>query len=296
MLTLEDLLKLPTNPTPEHLQALGLLAPRPEPTPSPPLIPSAAVSAPLSPVETPEPVHPGGVAPMRPPTIPERKMEPLTAPETPSPSPEAAGLAPALAGAAPEFPKLSFKEKMALPSTSAGVRPGSANYWENQLVRREEEKEHPWGSPENRPGLMGKIGHVLGRIGNIALTTVAPGVAASVPGTELYKQLEERRAQEELGQAQERESTEKTRELQRQNIESEIGEREKPPKKTPEEEAFEFEKGRGRTPPEALETVKGAGKMPREGELPLGDHVPALNKMLENRFHVLTPGQPLPAE
>jgi hypothetical protein len=48
---------------------------------------------------------------------------------------------------------------------------------------------HPWGSAANHPGFAGKLGHVLGTIGNIAGDVLAPGVMANIPGTELNRRL-----------------------------------------------------------------------------------------------------------
>jgi hypothetical protein len=49
----------------------------------------------------------------------------------------------------------------------------------------------PWGSAVSaHPGLMGKIGHVLGKVGNIGLDVVAPGTAALIPGTEMARNLQ----------------------------------------------------------------------------------------------------------
>lgn len=54
-------------------------------------------------------------------------------------------------------------------------------------------QDHPWGTPENHPGAMGKLAHVFSSIGNIAGNIVAPGVMANIPGTEMSREVEEGR-------------------------------------------------------------------------------------------------------
>jgi len=95
---------------------------------------------------------------------------------------------------------LSHAEKMALPIQSAGVPDiGSSAYTRNELERLAEQKAHPWGTAENHPGALGKIGHVLGRVGNIAADILAPGIALNIPGSDLNKLAEENRLKRELG-------------------------------------------------------------------------------------------------
>lgn len=61
-----------------------------------------------------------------------------------------------------------------------------------ELGKLQYEKMHPWGTPESaHPGVLGKIGHVLGRVGDIAGTAVAPGVMGMIPGTNLNRQMRE---------------------------------------------------------------------------------------------------------
>lgn len=51
---------------------------------------------------------------------------------------------------------------------------------------------HPWGTPDNHPGLGGKIAHVLGKIGGTALSVASPGVAAMFPQTPLGRIVQQR--------------------------------------------------------------------------------------------------------
>lgn len=57
-----------------------------------------------------------------------------------------------------------------------------------RLAKAQYEKNTPWGSAENHPGILGRIGHTLAKIGNVAGEVVAPGIMTDIPGTELNKQ------------------------------------------------------------------------------------------------------------
>jgi hypothetical protein len=235
--TLDDLMKLPDQPTPEHLLSLGLLKP-PQPQP-PPAIPNATIAnfSPALPEKfasaIPPEIHPHPAAAKMEPAAavhPNRGMNDATMARLVAgnsvAAPEMSPVAPAEGSSVfnmpnPQPPNLSFKEKMALPQMSAAVQPGSANYYQGQLERQELAKQNPWGSAENHPGVIGKIGHVLGKIGNTALDVVAPGTAAIIPGTDLHNREVEAETKRNLGAAQERElagEVEKTREKHEENV------------------------------------------------------------------------------
>ena len=90
--------------------------------------------------------------------------------------------------------------------------PGSADFYRNRLARIEDEKANPWGSAENHPGRLGKIGHVLARIGDIAGSVVAPAVMANIPGTTLNRQAREAQTEENLSGAERTEALKDTNE------------------------------------------------------------------------------------
>lgn len=236
-LTLQDIMAAPSDPDllNQHLEGLGLLK-RPEPPA--PTIPPAIVAPMMAPKSD--------VAPMTPPTsfpveksaghpltglarelalgatvqpnMPEHKVADMTAPDMGgTPAMPEGGVA--VKPMAP--PVLSHTEKMALPTSSPGAPIGSAAETASELARIQEQKEHPWGSPDNHPGILGKIGHVAGRIGNIALDTLAPGIALNIPGTDLQKSGEENTLKRELatrtaaeGQAGNLKSEEAARDVQ----------------------------------------------------------------------------------
>ena len=47
----------------------------------------------------------------------------------------------------------------------------------------------PWGSESNHPGILGKIGHDLAKVGNIAGDIVAPKTMMLIPGTQLNTEM-----------------------------------------------------------------------------------------------------------
>lgn len=53
-------------------------------------------------------------------------------------------------------------------------------------------KDNPWGSKDNHPGILGKLGHVAAKVGNIAGDVLAPGLMGLVPGTDLNNIYENR--------------------------------------------------------------------------------------------------------
>jgi hypothetical protein len=232
-LTLDDLLKLPNEITPDHVRALGL-----NPPPQPPVtavIPAATV-APMT--SRPQPnigdawktghsdLELTEAAEKARPTV--KQMEPAKA-EAPELGTgiSTKGLPTTGVKVAPMVaPNLNFKERQALPTTSAGVAPGSSEFFANKIERLEDQRAHPWGTAENHPGIAGKIGHIAGRIGNIAGAALAPGVTALIPGSDLNRQMQESNATRELGEAQTREAENKLRGAQTENLESEIKARE----------------------------------------------------------------------
>ena len=166
---------------------------------------------------------PGPVAKMTPPVHPEMPVHPATAapaaPEVPSMTAPANGDL----GIKPmELPKLDFKERQALPSTSPGVLPGSPGFYEGKIEKLEDQKANPLGSPENHPGFGGKLAHTLGLVGNIVGNATIPGTMEMIPGTQLNKGLQENAAESRLETAKKEETAgavEKTREKHEENVE-----------------------------------------------------------------------------
>ena len=62
---------------------------------------------------------------------------------------------------------------------------------QQQLKKVQFARANPWGSPENHPGKLGHIAHILSVAGNIAGNIVAPGTMSLIPGTQLNMQDQE---------------------------------------------------------------------------------------------------------
>lgn len=74
---------------------------------------------------------------------------------------------------------------------------------------------HPWGTPENHPGKLGKIAHGFSVLGNVAGDVFAPNVMARIPGTEMHMNEVEGNLENRL----KGESEEETKEQQEQSEE-----------------------------------------------------------------------------
>jgi hypothetical protein len=103
---------------------------------------------------------------------------------------------------------LTFAERQKLPLVGA---PGSAENYQSQLARIADQKANPLGTAENHPGVLGKIGHALGKVGNIAGDIFAPATMGLIPGTDLNRRMQEHGLESKLGQAETRENTETER-------------------------------------------------------------------------------------
>jgi hypothetical protein len=140
-----------------------------------------------------------------------------------------AGEAPDIGGGAPVAPSglqpvgtpspvkpLTFAERQKLPLVGA---PGSAENYQSQLARIADQKANPLGTAENHPGVLGKIGHALGKVGNIAGDIFAPATMGLIPGTDLNRRMQEHGLESKLGQAETREGAQKVAEAKEQHEE-----------------------------------------------------------------------------
>ncbi len=76
-------------------------------------------------------------------------------------------------------------------------------YGEAKMALADLNRMHPWGQPENHPGILGKIGHGLGVAGNIAADALVPGVAPFIPGSRANLERQAAQGAEEVGMGQE---------------------------------------------------------------------------------------------
>lgn len=118
-------------------------------------------------------------------------------------------------------------EDLSAPAGGPAVIPqaGSKGAAQVELDRLADEKATPWGSPENHPGRLGKIGHVLGTIGNVAGDMLIPQQMEQIPGSDLNREVQKEHAEKQLGTAATRESEEGLRSAQEENLRSETRQR-----------------------------------------------------------------------
>lgn len=299
-LSLDDILAAPRDPEllNRHLQNLGLIS-----------SPTAQPAETLMPFTPPKVLSgPPATVPLKPFTPPRPEHTP---PATAAPSDMSSPLVKPMTA-----PTLSEEQKKSLPITSPGPPAGSVPFYEGELERAIGKRPD---SMSDHPSFLGKVGHVLGRVGNVALDALAPGIASAIPGTDIYNRMNERAAEGNLAQAQEREGQEKLRTARTREAEARADALENPEEKggkTPEEITLHDlmtggENGTPRINPDtkkpytyleayqsvkqAAQDVKPVARLP-EAEQPLGADVNSINKQLENRYQVLHPGKPLPDE
>lgn len=200
--TLEDLLALPDDVQPEHAAKAGLTVP-PPPTPAPGPQPPAPIAA-----AAPAPAAPAAAGPPAPiiPIDGNKFFKGVGAhphAAAAQPMPGAPDIQPDFSSNAglgaveatddyTKLPSLNFKQRMNLSRTSPGVGANTPQYYDNELQREQEKDRNPWGSADNHPGWLGKVGHVAAKIGNIAGDIVDPGAMALIPETDLGHRLQEK--------------------------------------------------------------------------------------------------------
>lgn len=109
------------------------------------------------------------------------------------------------------LPDLGYKQRQRLPTISPGAPAGSSASYASQLEKLQDQQAHPWGTEENHPGRLGKIAHVLSRIGNIAGDVFAPATMSLIPGTELNRETQIHELEPRIAKAQKQESEETER-------------------------------------------------------------------------------------
>lgn len=132
---------------------------------------------------------------LRPIALPRAEMLGLDGPAMPS-------NADAVVGDSGRLRPLSDAEVRHLPTSSPGAPVGSAGNLQARLAKLQE--PDTLASHDTR---LGKIGHVLGRIGNIAGDIVAPAEMRLIPGTDLNKAGRAEELQNQLETAEGKEET-----------------------------------------------------------------------------------------
>lgn len=131
----------------------------------------------------------------------------LTTPLGP-PTPKVTGMAAASPDAAPS--------KMSL------LKP-QEDRMSQKLMADYKKDADPYGSPDNHPGLGGKILHGLSVFGNTLGDIVAPNLTSRIPGSNLHREVEEEGLQKNLQNLSKDESTESLQGAQAGNQTAEAG-------------------------------------------------------------------------
>ena len=84
----------------------------------------------------------------------------------------------------------------------AALDTGTSEGHEKALLLQEAKQNYmkntPLGSAENRPGVLGKLGHVASIAGQVGLAATAPGMNAIIPGTVANRNIEHAQTEKEL--------------------------------------------------------------------------------------------------
>src|SRR5487761_67770 len=140
----------------------------------------------------------------------------------------------------------ALEYKRGMPGITA--KPFTTDYYQQEQEKADYQKAHPWGSDISaHPGPLGKIGHVLGAIGNAAGDIVVPRAMENVPGTQLNRREQEAENAQgfEKAQTEQNQATEGAAETARAKAEQEQADTaqekaENPPAKegNPEQQAY----------------------------------------------------------
>lgn len=115
----------------------------------------------------------------------------------------------------------SGREKFEAGRPTVTEAEGTPGFYRQELAKRDYEKEHPWGSPQSEhPGFIGKVGHVLARVGNIAGDVLDPAAMSLIPGTDLYKSAARHNAERGLEAATGREQGQNKLDIEQQQADT----------------------------------------------------------------------------
>jgi len=133
-----------------------------------------------------------------------------------------------------------------------------------KLAKLEYAKSTHLGTPENHPGILGKLGHIAAGIGNIAGDIVAPSTMELIPGTQLHGEVERGRLGQAIGTDVENRLKQEEEQYKREALEA---------GKTPEQKDFNSllktinpATGKLYTNDEALQQVKSSEADAKEKE------------------------------
>lgn len=178
-----------------------------------------------------------------------------------------------------------------------------ADYIQEQI--NDLHKNTPWGSPGNHPGILGKIGHVAAKVGNIAGNIAAPGIMGVIPGTDLNNHLQAEglqqttTADQKAATEQQNANTAETSAKNTGNVSQQYAQalRDKAAADASGDPTAIAKADRAVADAKAaVDESKSVAKVPT-GDEPLGPElVTQYNKELADRYQVLNPGKQLPQE
>ncbi len=96
-------------------------------------------------------------------------------------------------GTRQDFSRMEYKAKLAdfdkriQNALSLATPEGQETADRLSLAKQELVHHTPWGSESNHPGILGRIGHIAGKVGSIVGDIVAPATMSLIPGTEAYR-------------------------------------------------------------------------------------------------------------
>jgi hypothetical protein len=154
-----------------------------------------------------EPAAQKPVGVVAPPEMSHPQMKQMQTPQEAAPQPTAtpAAVAPT---AAPVDPKMAYKAKIADYDTrhqqalDEGTLEGKTKADYIAYAKQAFINKNPWGTPENHPGIMGKLGHGLAKAGEIAANVVAPGITAPISGSMVNRGIRQMNTQTDIDKDQ----------------------------------------------------------------------------------------------
>jgi hypothetical protein len=130
-------------------------------------------------------------------------------PQDPGAAPDLASI-PALSGA-PSGPPPVFASAPAMPRAVEDPLLDQIGETSTQLRKLQSKDANPYGSPNNHPGIGGKILHALSVAGNIAGDIFAPSTMAMIPQTDLGRRVQESGLSQRLMGLQQEDSEDQAR-------------------------------------------------------------------------------------
>jgi hypothetical protein len=132
--------------------------------------------------------QPAALAPPKGPGYPQMTIPGLSAPTPDAIAPRAAVVPESYKT---QIAELDKAQKDAMHAYGLSGDPADREKADAAAYAKENLKRNtPWGSAENHPGFMGKLGHVAGEAGNTLGNIVSPSIMGAIPGTAMNRALQ----------------------------------------------------------------------------------------------------------